>query len=210
VRAAQAARGLARRAQPLVDAGVRSGRPQAAPTAVRVDLEHDAAESRQLTSEGARGALARELATLIGRPGGDRGAPRRKASSWRRIRRALARLEAQPDFRRARNEEALKRVAIEEAKGRKRPASSGSSPTPGCGARTCCTPCRPSSRTRTRDATFADRIIADLGASVADRDQEAAQRGRSQADALARVAALDAASARRAALLEERRPAPST
>jgi hypothetical protein len=172
---------------------------------VRVALEHDAAESAQLTSEGARGALARELATLIGRPGAAIAvrAPRGELvpadSSV-----LLARLEAQPEFQRARNEEALRRVAIEEATSTKT-LQFGLVADAGLWGTDLLHAVPPELEDTHPGATFSDRMKRDLGASVAIEVKKPLTDPAAGATARARVAALDAARVRREALLEERR-----
>lgn len=190
--------------KPLVDAGVRSGRRGRA-DAVRVDLEHDAAESAQLTSEGARGAIARELATLIGRPG-QVVAVRRPDGELVPADSAalLARLEAQPELRAAQNDEALKRIAIEEAKS-KRALELGFVADAGLWGTDLTHTVPPDLLAADPNANFGDRIARDLGASVAIEIKKPLNAAGAQASALARVASLDAASSRRQALIEERR-----
>jgi len=188
----------------LVDAGVRSGRRSRA-DAVRVALEHDAAESAQLTSEGARGALARELATLIGRPGeaiAVRAPEGELAAADSTV--LLARLEAQPEFQRARNEEALRRVAIEEAKGTKA-LQFGLVADAGLWGTDLLHAVPPELEEAHPGSTFSDRMKRDLGASVAIEVKKPLTDPAAGATALARVAALDAARLRREALLEQRR-----
>ena len=188
--------------KPLVDAGVRSGRRGRA-DAVRVDLEHDAAEAAQLTSDGARGAIARELATLIGRPVS---AVRRPDGELVPADSAalLARLEAQPEIRAAHNDEALKRIAIEEAKS-KRALELGFVADAGLWGTDLTHAVPPDLLAADPNADFGDRLARDLGASVAIEIKKPLNAAGAQASALARVASLDAASTRRQALIEERR-----
>jgi outer membrane protein TolC len=190
----------------LVGAGVRSGRRGRA-EGERVAIEHDAAESAELASEGARGAFARELASLIGRPGDDRIAVRAPAGETGPApapvdsAALLARQESLPDVRRAITEEALRRVAIEEAR-RTKALDIGLVADAGLWGTDLTHAVPPD---LAPGSSFADRLRRDLGASVALEFKRPLTDPARGATILARTASLEAARLKRDALIAEHR-----
>lgn len=188
----------------LVGAGVRSGRRGRADD-VRVSIEHDAAEAAELTSLGARGALARELASLIGRPGETGIAVRAPEDDLARVpsdsSALLLRQEALPDVRRAVTEEALRRIAIEEAR-RTRAVQIGLVADAGLWGTDLTHAVPPDLEP---GATFGDRLRRDLGASVAFEFKRPLTDPARGATILARTASVEAARLKREALIAEHR-----
>ncbi len=193
----------------LVDAGVRSGRRGRA-DAARVALEHDAAAAAELAAEGARGALARELAALIGRPGNAAIAVRAPdVGGTRSVAPAdsvalVARAETLPDVRRAATEEALRRIAIEDARKRKALEIGLVADAGLWGADLTRAVPRDFAATHP-GASFGDRLRHDLGASVAFQFRRPLSDPALGATALARAASLEAARLRREALIAAHR-----
>ncbi|MEP7029001.1 MAG: TolC family protein [Candidatus Eisenbacteria bacterium] len=195
----------------LVESGVRSGRRGRA-DAVRVALEHDAAEAAELTTEGARGALARELAGLVGRagdtplavrvPGAEVAGPPEPADSVA----LLARMEASPDVRRALTEAALLRVAVEDARS-KRALEVGIVADAGLWGADLSHAVPPDLASSHPGATFGDRLRRDLGASIALEFRRPLTDPARGASILARGATLEAAQWRRSALIAGHRRA---
>jgi outer membrane protein TolC len=191
----------------LLQSGVRSGERQRS-DAVRVLLERDGVQAALESAEEARAALGRGLAELIARRGagfdvaepeaGDEAAPAETDSLA-----LLAAIERAPEVRTARLAAAGERLALDEARSRNALRVDFSADA-GLWGSDLTRVIPPDLRATHPNATFADRLRRDLGASVTfefrrpvlDPSVGLAIRGREAAADAARVRA-DAASERR-------------